>query len=722
MTPLNQQIANIAANGTLPAVLKDLMAKEQFLTVLSVLNAGLKNFHGDSGPMEKTQQFFDAAYKAMESLEDIQKPVFLALCIQGLRLSHSPATYHEADFKKHFTSEDEVMTRIYTEMQSERDALVNHPLIIAARNMRYMRRSDALELLIHLWANPKKSAFLCLYDTLLPLQNSAQREHDPKFCEESFSEALATHPGLELVVLNVNRGTEGINKLRNVPCMRIMISNRVKADDLDGISKEGWARGGELDPEFWIVTTGKTFQSLKEYLAASLDKKPESRGYGPYRFASDDDCSYATAANALAKIHEYVHTLKNFEAPAQNRMREQIQSIERLAIGKVYAQRFLRAQKYPLWAASLNLSARSYAAQDMVDYQEAAKLLTVYGFSQSIDYMDLITESNDRKAKIYQGFYDGIAQLHEYMNDLRRPGEVTCPALDWYETERGFHPDIMMLPIEDRKKLAFKDIGDIMLANLCGHMMNEVYLQKYYSNGSPSIEQKYQILSQIPVLDIASLYIEAGDVTSFMNLHQYLGRIEKNNENLHEPLAKKIRKAGFQVMEEMSIRDLKKMKFQAVINKEGLLYIRTEHMMHFDTVEKIVGDRRLVDAVSAYLVLDGLTYPESLAASKKQQMDALRDFMTETSLIREIREEPKKLGMTPDQVEQWLPFVKAALPFILNDPGVVGGDTPEQINKYKKLIIGAFEAATSNKRPRFERAVRAARAVSHLLLGKYPRI
>lgn len=705
------------ANGTLPQVIISGINKGLNVAVVDLLAAyqsrlTIASVGDPQKSIEEHKVAFDNMKAVLDQSEGVDRYVFLALCDQGLSLHYRDYTYSEADYHKHFSRKETSQSEHDAKDREVRQALYGHPFIEAYRDgLRYLPRSQALNILTELWQSPvRQKDFLHLYDAFSRFQSSQQREIDPQFTESTFQDDIAAHEGIGLIVLNIarqsNRGLGGAD----VPNLRVLVSNKsIPYMELDIGNADEVSTG----TDFWILTAKKTYTDLPSYLRDSLAEMPESRGYGPYRMTTNDDRGYATAASLVAGMQNYLRVPNNFAIDAQTRLRREIEKIKNKAFGNVYAHRFLRAQKWSRWAAAMTLANYGRGALDSISYREAERELVIHGFSHAADFLNLVGRTDADGAEVYEGFKEGITVLHSHMRDLFGGGNNTTPSLDWYEQEFGFNPDIRLFSVDEQKKLAYRNLSDIMLANLCGQMMNEVYLEKTRRR------EGNDILSQIQVNDITAMYVKAGDVTGFMRLLSHLRSFDSEKTRFHDPLANLIKKGGYYTIEDHTIRPLGGLKFASVIDtRDGTFWIKTENMIHFKTPEQIVADRVFTDAIAATVVLDSLKYPDAYTGYQASRLDTLRDFIAEIAAARELVKCLDKEGIPAEAREPFLSFTKTLLPHMTLDwiaEEDRGQTTQESFEAAKPLVERAINLVGGfNPKPTFERAVRATRNVASL--------
>ena len=707
--------------------------------------------------IEKAYDLLNGVYASLGNQND--KVVLLALASKGLHIDRQPYCYNEEDYKRSWLKHEGTKSEYHEDYQR----FSNHPFIVSLRDdLCYVPRDRALNQLSDFWNSGHRKGFLFVYDALLGFQNRQQRATDPQFSEESFADQIVTHPGLEVVIMDIRRGTSrGLDfTVEDLPELRLLVSNKAKPTeciDNDTTNVDGWAKGADLEPDFQILTAHGSFNSLKDYLRASLSKRSESVVHGPYLYNSNDDRSYPTAGNVLAAIHSFLRVPENFKAPAQNLLRAQISDVKTTSLNKIYSYRFLRTQNWSDWAAALVLgnSKRQRKGADEIGYRQATKILVTHGYTDTADFMsqwadegtlEEIQNGTAQQIQATLGFKEGIEELFGHMKDLYQSSDVLTPSLDWYENERGFHPDVMNLSIAERKKLAFRDISDLVTAALTGHNMMGAYTYTY--RNEPSIEEMIEIynkttstsneadsllyriaaakenlmLLQVPISKIVQLMIKANDVTNFMRIYTFIdatgltGGGSKIRVLLAEQIKDKITQGGFHVMPKMVINDLNKMAFDLVIDHAGTAYIRTEKMIHYKSADQMILDNEFLNPIALKIRLENLKFPEALQENANRQIDNLKKHITDYAYKAEFKEAMREmLADVPVPARAgYLEMIKIFLPVGVTEMFMKDGVSDVSIIQEEiGRAQSAFDAVTANP-PRFARVVRAANAVAGL--------
>lgn len=769
-SPTQKQLDNLLEQGNLGSVISSLMHTGDYTVIAELFNAYKYTIHTKAGygddreqrEIEETRKALDVFQGVLDKLPEDQRTVFLALAFKGMGIDYAVYTYNESDFKNEFvkSAQDWVESaqpgrqkKIALASKKEKDAeyaaLSGHPFVAELRDtLRYSSREAALETLSELWQNGDKDGFFYVYDAVLPIHNREQYKRDPDYTEDTFTDQIATHPGLEFVVLHVYRGNmhgNGIDQA-SLPPLRILISNKPKPldyqlSDAEPEIEEGWAAGAE-EPDFWILTAKGKFTSLKSYMNASLKNRSESIGHGPYSFSSNDDRTYGTAANVMAEIHKFLRVPKNFEASAQDRLQEQVQSIETSAFGEIYMNRFLRAQEWSTWHAAVGLSHSGRRDKEtmlgQIGYTTAVKTMVTYGLVDAVNFMDRDAFDNEENAHaIFGGYLAGMQQLHDDMLELSRPEEDISAgdALDRFERTRGFQGDVLHFPVQERKRLAFQDLSDMAVGHLNGHMMMDIYYEDKRAQEREKSDRdirddeaiKQEVLSQVPFEDIADVMIKAGDVTNFMRLYEHQqalgtkvnGSVEPTNQGA--ALEKKIKQAGYFVSQDrLCMTRFNNQRFRAVVSPDVDFMIRTGHMVRFKTPEQIVMDDSLIEAIWAREVISGFK-PTSEASKEKYdlQTQTLTDFIEKKVLARDIQKDIK--AMPEDERGFYVTFMSELLPHAVDQIEEEEALSTHEKDRVGKIAAGAFDEATGRTpRATFGRVIKALSAVSGLWKDRTP--
>lgn len=711
-TELHTYIDGLVEKGTLAPVLVKAMLSEEYDIIAELLqayneNIGRLNFL-DRAPEKEAnarQQAYDILQDVVKKLPERQHAVFYAL----------------------------VFRSIPYKIERESEALAHHSFMANMRNaILCVSRETALETVKNLWDAQDKRGFLYVIDVLTAMQNAEQRKTDPDLCEPTFIDDIASYPGLEFIIINVKNGNaiypSGYGAGARLPTLRVLVSNVAKPTEDD----DGNTKGTLMDADdFWILTARETFTDLKSYMRASLRNREESVGYGPYRFSSNDDRTYGTAANVIAGIHEFLRVPRNFEASAQDRLRTQIQSIETTALAPVYMNRFLRTQKYQGWVAALNLAKVNVKEQPMIEeligYEDAAATLVKYGFIRALNDLDHgpIHDDIETARAAYMGYVSGMHRLHEDMHELSNITDKVSggDALDRFERERGFHADALYFPVSDRKRLAYQDLSDIVIGHLTSSIMLNVLLgEREAKSVSPIWTLRDEILQKIPVSGIMDTMIKAGDVTNFMRLADHLDDLSITLGGKKTPpryagiLNNKIEKAGYVVSDRhLRLKRFGGLPFRAVYDGEGTLFIRSGSMARYKTVEKIINEDHLPAAVLARHILDISRNMDHARAHILTQTEQLDDFIEKKRFAKDI--ETQLSDVPAEQRPFHLAFIREAFPSALDRIAEAENLSPEELAREKRVVAEAFDQVAAQGRRKYPSFSRVIQAISNTAAG-----
>lgn len=670
--------------------------------------------------LKQTYDQFQSAYELLTNDDD--RNILLSIIMDHAHLDTSANTFSAADYEKEFANRsfNKEENRILFETLSD------HPLSATIRDqVRYLPRREALDHAAEIWTTGNFSGFLSYYTTIRKFQIQAQRRVDPDFGDPTFDDDVAIHPGLELVILRAFRanpnkfGGDGAS-----PNPVIAISNSEKSLD-PGDDREGWSEPDK--PSFLLLTADAPFDSLSSYLSASLSRRHESRGHGPYNMKVSGDCNLGTAAYIISRLAEYSRTPQNFERPAQMRVEEQLAAARGKVYHEVYAQRFLRQGGRPDWAVAARLALRSDKTpreEREISLYDGVKTLTELGFCGDVEqYSDQVPFSPPEDSReILDGFVDGMKSLHEDMKALHMPTGVVQanPALSRYETTHGFHPDVEVLSIPEKKALAFQDLSDIAVGHLTGGFMLDFFYEKHLSEmdreeSKPAIDA----VSEVPMREIAKLLLEAGDVTNFMRLYEQQQMFSKdggrqNNPDMHPFgtfLERHARNAGYNMLPEICIKKFQNVSARVVISPAGDILVRSDRMVHFKNPDRIVSDNRLGDAMMSLFVIDNLTYGDEFKPRVDEQRSTLANFISRKFLETGIRQ--TLVGMDPVERHMFQSFGKSTLPELARKMDEAGLFHEATSDSFESLAEEVFEEITAKPTtPRFGRVVKAVERVT----------
>jgi len=766
-SPRQQQIQSLITQGKLPETLVSLMRQGEYSFISDILKSYTAYINQinrfDEEPekeLDALQCAFDIFEKAISQLPEEQHTIFYALIFKGMNVDTSVYTYRSDDFKNEFQkSATNRISRAKHGRQIERAkarklrhdnqyaALSNHPFVVKMRDtIRYPNREEALQTVKAVWDSGDKKGFLYVFDALQQTQNSQQYKRDPNGAEDSFIQQMATHPGLELVVLNVRRASSNGMMSADLPNLRILVSNKEKPLPFDideshdaSAEKTGWSNGPSMEHDFWILTAKDQFTDLESYMRSSLHERTESIGYGAYNFSSNDDRTYGTAANVMAEIQRFLRVPRNFEAPAQDRLKEQVESIKMQAFAPIYMNRFLRVKEWSTWAAALSLHHANKKEREvmegLIDYRTATRTLVTHGLFDAADHMGRhMSDNNLEQAKeISEGYVEGMQELHSDMIELSQPGEDISAgdALDRFERKRGFHPDVLHFPVSERKRLAYQDLSDIAVAHLTGHMMMEicteqVEAEKEKKSISEAWDVKDETLKNVPLSGFMDTMINAGDITNFMRLLEHWDRFgqtvggHKHKIKQAEILKRKIAKAGYSLTDErLVMKRFNNLSFRAVFDSDANIYIRTKHMVRFKSVEQIINDDNLPEALWAREVIsvyDFTAQPEH-QQRKEAQVQELEDFIEQKVIARDLK---KQLAEIPEDAREFhIAYMRELLPSMLGIIAYEDNLSAGELEREVRVAAGAFDEATGTKgKPRFDRVREALSRVSTLFSNR----
>lgn len=743
MTVYERILNSNLTKGTLPAFVVQKIREDKLRTVGGVLGAyksaiGISKILKQDTSLISQGAAFDLLWQACQQLSTGDRALLFTLCSRSFGLDLEVCTYGDEDFEKNCSNNIELKNR----EAEQRNKFVKHPFIEAFRNeFRYVDDVVVLDQLAKFWNEQNNTAFLYFLEAQFPMRISLKSLKQDSG-EDDFITKLAEYEKLNLVVRFLDRGTSTpYSDNEYTPYAAVVISNipQVEPTLSQEPAQSGWVRA-DNSPSFSILTASGHFTSLERYMRASLKQRDESIAFGPYHFHSHSDTTYATAANVMATLHNFVRVPSNTLIHAQDRVRTEIESLESKALGPIYANRFLRTKSLSslMMAINVALNPRSTTYKNTVGYKETTKLLLIHGLMSHALYLGgLPTIKNEAGTyvvdtigikEVHEGFREGVFWLKDQMEQLLDGSDRETEALSTYERERGFHPDVMLMPVQDRKRLAFKDMSDLMLAALTNHVMFEAV---YYPMASPENAEKYstfspeakEILSTIPIRDIFSLFVKAGDVTNFMRLKTYIesqfSSTQKNEEPMLRDFNRQINRAGYNFLKKFTIKDLNKLPVDTIVHDSGKLFLRVKNSPQYKTVEQIVENASMTEAVAAMIFLHSVTFPEGAQEEKNRQSALVQEFILEKLSLFEVKSMIDELQIPKEDQPVWVEMMKGYIKHAISLDDKNAGNTPAQVGDNKEILIRAFDEAVSGPKPKpaFWRPVAALQKVAHLFAG-----
>jgi hypothetical protein len=645
------------------------------------------------------KQVLDVLGHVEDKLDESSCPIYRALVHVGLNLDTAPFMQRADEFAADLdalggnSSFDMKRKELY-------DGIAHHTFAVSMReNLGYISREEALREVKATWDRHDKSGFLYLVDVFSSLQSQRLRVNG-QYGEDTFLDDMASYPGLEVVVVAVPRGTPPDSSRRQTPLppLRIVISNReISGGHSIPDTEDGWNARGADEAGFWLVSAKGIYPSLRSYLADGLKERRESAGHGPYYFVSSDDRCVATAASVMATVLRFLEVPTNFKANAQERLKQQVEGVKTAAVGPIYAHRYLRGQSKPEWVDALLLSRSINGNTGSEQCYDAARQLVTYGMVAAFDNL-LLFAHKDSNASVQHGYVDGMRKVLDDMREMFVAGNEESGALERFERERGFHPDVLMFPAEERNRLAFQDLSDIAVGNLTGMGMTR---ERIEDAGGP--------MAGVSVIDFVKTMVDAGDLTNPMRLQQHFNLFGK--KELASEITSHLKTEGFFISEEMTANRLSDLTFRLLISSDGVLFLKSRTMPRYKTVEQIIEAEELVDAVLASEALKGINYPRELEGRREEQAVKLDEFIAKRALVTKLTHEMAKVPKAerPAYIDE-LRWKADDIAADLDARGVA--------NPHEAAEEAISEVAGERRKPLYKRVMTALSDVSTLMRPK----
>ncbi len=680
--------------ASLPDSLAVLLKREKYAAAANVLHERYNEFagHPDKNPVTEWTSLLGDLQIASEKITPYQR--MLLYCIASRDVLPFYSSFLHPRRKPRRADPGKVGT------DEEWNALYNHPFVVQFRdNFAQLDRESALALLKSAWDMGDKSGFVFALDSLTIFQNLQQRESEELKSRSSFAEDVASIPGLEVIVLTVPLGNPpGFET--SLPSVRVIISNSDLPFDYspktDETEPTTWAAGQD---DFWITTSAGTYTSLRGFLTAALKERSESIGHGPYLFTSTDDRNVATAANLIASVHHYLSVPSNFAANAHHRLKHQLDTIAKANLGPVYTHRYLRAGNDAPWVSALNFANGLTKAEAGPNPMAAARELALHGMTLAYEYLvENRWSTEDDQELSYLGFAEAMAVLLDEMKALSGEGAEQAAALARYEQEYGLHPDATHFPVEERSKLAFQDLSDIAVGNLtCNATAIAVY------------DEVPTVTAKVPFTRIAEAMVRAGDITNAMRLLEF-DALSKN-QTLSASVRKTLTDAGYFIFETMQTKEFGKIKFRALIDKDGEVYLRNSRKPKYRSIEQIAHDGDIVDGKIMELFTRNITAEPQFEAALLEQRDKASAFVARQALVNEITTRSNQLPA--GERTFYIDRLQLQLPTLIAKLQESGVDHAETI--VRDAIV---EVQNQNRKPLFKRVINALAEVSGLMKPK----
>jgi hypothetical protein len=684
-----QQLSRIG----LPTVLPQMIKREQYVDATSLLYARYTSFAGDfdKDKVAEWTVLLDELLAASEQLDRDQRNLLHSVVCRDIFPYHSAFLTPLRDVDKPYPG------RVGTDEQWR--TLYAHPFLNDLRhNFVNLDRSNALDAIKSAWTKGDKGGFLFLVDSLTLFQNLQQRESEELNGHSRFVEDVASLSGVEVIVLTIPRGTPD-SFSASLPPVRIIISNSGLpvdyAEKIEETDPSAWAAEQQ---EFWISTADQTFSSLRSFLTASLKTRSESIGHGPYYFVATNDLNVATAANMLAGIHHYLSIPSNFAANAHSRLKQQLDNVVSAVLGPVYTHRYLRAGKDAPWVTALNHANGLTRTETGINPMAAANELCLHGMTQGYAFLETRLRGEDDENLFHTGLSEAMETLLREMIALSGEGDVQAAALDRYEQEYGLHPDAKLFPGEERSRLAFQDLSDIVVGNL-----TSVTSVCAIQDKAPGI------VDRVPFAAIADTMIKAGDLTNVMRLFE--SHSVHQNEDVLSAIRNSLSDQGHFVFETMSVKDDAKVKFRAVADKVGTIFIRNTTKPKYRNIEEIARDGDLADGKLMQLFLDNITTQPEFEGIIAEQRAAAETFVARQTVVTAIK---MKISNLPEKEQSfYLDTLQAQLPSLVDkfsESGISNADI---------IVQDAIrEVQNQSRKPLFKRVIKALSDVSGLMKPK----
>lgn len=711
MAPHPDDFVTKAPSENLSSMLSALVQAEAYEDALKVLSAHKPrlplrdSFEGQHLLEWKT--LFDHLALTWDSLDGRHRLIFGSLVYRGLAIEHMYFLSREADFQADINSFRDV-SRFAREQMKAYQHLADHPFVVGLRDqLVYIDRPAALNALRGVWSAGDKGGFLFLFDTLSDLQDRAQRRTEGKLIGDRLADDVASYEGLELVVMTVPRGNEAEVRANATPLppLRVLVSNKaMPVDYAPAGSTEEPSIWTKESPDFWLLSAKGTYTSLRSFVSNALSRGGSSIAHGSYRFVSNDDRCYSTAANALACLQAFISKPSNFAVNAQARVKDQLANIKHAAVGPIYAHRYLRAQGMSPWAEALGFALGHGSRDATANPYAVTQELVRHGFGVALDnVMVTAFHSDDDSSLAKDGMVDGMLELLRDMQQLADDGLENPEALARYEIYRGFHPDVQLFPAEERARLAFEDLSNIAVSHLTGLTVSMSVLEE-------DDENVRELAKRIPLLEFAAVMLKAGDVTNFMRLHEApaLGR----DKGIVRSLEHILKQEGFYLSPRLVAKELGGVELRVLINQAGDLMVRSERMLRYRTVSQIIGAKSLSDAQLALEVLSAIQTPGNVEERKAEQVADLKDFIGRRSFLVELN---RQVAALPE--ERRAPFL-TGLYWKIDELSelIAARGVREPTAAVREAIVEA--GGEEKPKPRFKRVVDALSHVSALLVPK----
>jgi hypothetical protein len=213
----------------------------------------------------------------------------------------------------------------------------------------------------------------------------------------------------------------------------------------------------------------------------------------------------------------------------------------------------------------------------------------------------------------------------------------------------------------------------------------------------------------VPFAAIADTMIKAGDLTNVMRLFE--SHSVHQNEEVLSAIRNSLSDQGHFVFETMSVKDDANVKFRAVADKVGTIFIRNTTKPKYRNIEEIARDGDLADGKLMQLFLDNITTQPEFEGIIAEQRAAAETFVARQTVVTAIK---MKISNLPEKEQSfYLDTLQAQLPSLVDkfsESGISNADT---------IVQDAIrEVQNQSRKPLFKRVIKALSDVSGLMKPK----
>lgn len=398
-----------------------------------------------------------------------------------------------------------------------------HPFAVTFASETNVTQEEAQDYLIRLYDSGRQKCFAVALSFFVH-----------KF-RRPFLEELCQHDRFNRHVAIVDRPSTAERSGYVTPLV-LVVSNSAVAPFVERADRpedgSPWRPGGPDDhfnDGFQIISSDGTFNSLAQATAAALANRGSSRLYGTYGGTSSASMNYESLVLTHAEILRLIKDGSNYFADAVQRAEYQKDQCAGLYHGGMFGQRFIKQAGYPDWARAIWNRWLSGLSDEEIE--ETAYQLTRHAMFRVLGLSYVFAGEGDgpgttvrRQTAFLSGFARGVNEMHSELSELSSFDERPSRALERYEAYHGFHKDLDILTVAERKKAAYADLADYFSGAFSFHNVMESFLE------DDDRLDGFRLKDHIPYRQAFDLFIANRDFTHAWRLVSFFGFFGKREQ------------------------------------------------------------------------------------------------------------------------------------------------------------------------------------------------